>query len=60
MYLKMENSINFTLPLFTEIGIIQLEWERKLEKVKKHSGKRIAVRKKNSPFNAIPILGDIL
>ena len=49
MYLKMGDSIHFTLHLFMEIGIIQLEWERKLEKVKKkkkNSGKRIAVREK--------------
>ena len=37
MYLKMDKviCIHFTLHLFMEIGIIQLEWERKLEKVKK-------------------------
>ena len=37
MYLKMEDSIHFTLHLFMEIGIyiVLLEWERKLEKVKK-------------------------
>ena len=47
MYLKMENSINFTLHLFTEIGIIQLEWERKLEKVKKKTqGKGLLLGKK--------------
>ena len=49
MYLKMEDSIHCTHHLFKEIGIILLEWERKLEKVKKkNSGKRIAVRKKQS------------
>ena len=48
MYLKREKDIiHFTLHLFMETGIIQLEWERKLEKgKKKNSGKRIAVRKK--------------
>ena len=49
MYLKRDkDSIHFTLLPFMEIGIIQLEGERKLEKVKKkkNSGKRIAVRKK--------------
>ena len=47
MYHKMEDSFHFTLHLFMEIGIILLEWERKLEKVKKkNSGKRIAIRKK--------------
>ena len=36
MYLKKDkDSIHFTLHLFREIGIIQLEWERELEKVKK-------------------------
>ena len=44
MYLRMEDSFHFTLHLFMEIGIIQLEWERKPEK--KNSAKRIAVRKK--------------
>ena len=34
MYLKMEDSIHSTLHLFMEIGIIQLEWGRKLEKAK--------------------------
>ena len=47
MYLKMEDSIHCTHHLFMEIGIILLEWGRKLEKVKKkNSGKRIVVRKK--------------
>ena len=46
MYLKMEDSFHFTHHLFMEIGIILLEWERNLEKIKKNSGKRIAVRKK--------------
>ena len=46
MYHKMEDSIHCTHHLFMEIGIIVLEWERKLEKVKKNSGKRITVRKK--------------
>ena len=35
MYLKMEDSIHCTHHLFMEIGIILLEWGRKLEKVKK-------------------------
>ena len=46
MYLKMEDNIHCTLHLFMEIGIIQLEWERKLERVKKISRKRFAVWKK--------------
>ena len=47
MYRKMEDNIHCTHHLFMEIGIIQLEWERKLENVKKKTlGKRIAVRKK--------------
>ena len=48
MYLKMEDNIHCTHHLFMEIGIILLEWGRKLEKIKKkkNSGKRIAVRKK--------------
>ena len=51
MYRKMEDSFHFTHHLFMEIGIILLEWERKLEKVKKkkkNSRKRIAVRKKTA------------
>ena len=49
MYLKMEDSFHCTRHLFMEIGIILLEWERKLEKVKKtktNSGKRLTVWKK--------------
>ena len=45
----MEDSIHCTHHLFTETGIILLEWERKLEIGKKKiSGKRIAVWKKQS------------
>ena len=48
MYLKKDEviCIHCTLCLFMEIGIMQLEWGRKLERVKKISGKRIVVRKK--------------
>ena len=46
MYHKMEDSFHCTHHLFMETGIILLEWGRKLERVKKISGKRIAVRKK--------------
>ena len=62
MYLKMDKviCIHFTLHLFMEIGIIQLEWERKLEKVKKKTLGKGLLLGKNSPFNSIPILGDIL
>ena len=44
MYLKMEDSFHYTHHLFKEIGIILLEWERKLERVKKRQ--RLTVRKK--------------
>ena len=45
MYHKMEDSFHCTHHLFMEIGIILLEWERKLERVKKKKRQRLTVRK---------------
>ena len=59
MYHKIEGSFHCTLYLFMESGIILLEWGRKLERGKKSHGKGLLLGK-NSPFNAIPIIGDIL
>ena len=54
IYLKMEDSFHYTHHLFMKIGIILLEWERKLERVKKKiPGKRIAVAVRIKHFRSI-------
>ena len=65
IFLKQEGNFQCTHHHFTVTGVKLLEWERKLEKekrlerVKKKKGRGLLLGK-NSPFNAIPILGTIL